>query len=41
MQTNFIVIFWALLMGWIVMSSVANADCPDCGMSNHEYYGGR
>jgi hypothetical protein len=41
MQTNFIVIFWVLFMGSIVLSSVANAEYTGGGFFGEQQYGGK
>ncbi len=41
MQTNFIILFWALLMGSIVMASVAKAEYTGGGFFGEQQYGGK
>ncbi len=38
---RFGICFWALLMTAIVFGGIQARACSDCGMSNHEYYGGK
>jgi hypothetical protein len=41
MNNVFGIYFWTILMASIVMGGFQARACSDCGMSNHEYYGGK